>query len=81
MKADSNGYINGDNGYRKYFQYYLQQNGITSIDMVGPNNSQLNNSTYNWNGATINYDPQHADYSGYAIQFTGSERSEEVKLY
>ena len=67
----THGYINGDNGYRKYFQYYLQQNGITNFDMVGPNNSWSNNSTYNWNGTTINYDPQHAGYSGYAIQATG----------
>ncbi|MDE5936226.1 MAG: hypothetical protein K2G83_02335, partial [Ruminococcus sp.] len=67
----THGYINGDNGYRKYFNYYLQQNGITNFDMVGPNNSWSNNSTYNWNGTTINYDPQHAGYSGYAIQSTG----------
>lgn len=67
----THGYINGDNGYRKYFNYYLQQNGITNFDMVGPNNSWSDNSTYNWNGTTINYDPQHAGYSGYAIQATG----------
>lgn len=67
----THGYINGDNGYRKYFQYYLQQNGITNIDMVGPNNSWSNDSTYNWNGTSIKYDPQHAGYSGYAIQATG----------
>ncbi|MDE5854456.1 MAG: hypothetical protein K2H19_05275, partial [Ruminococcus sp.] len=67
----THGYINGDNGYRKYFNYYLQQNGITNFDMVGPNNSWSNNSTYNWNGTDINYDPQHAGYSGYAIQSTG----------
>ncbi len=67
----THGYINGDNGYRKYFNYYLQQNGITNFDMVGPNNSWSNNSTYNWNGTIINYDPQHAGYSGYAIQSTG----------
>lgn len=35
----THGYINGDNGYRKYFCYGLQQNGITNFDMVGPNNA------------------------------------------
>lgn len=67
----THGYINGDNGYRKYFNYYLQQNGITNFDMVGPNNSWSNSATYSWNGTTINYDPQHAGFSGYAIQSTG----------
>lgn len=67
----THGYINGDNGYRKYFNYYLQQNGITNFDMVGPNNSWTNSASYNWNGTSINYDPQHAGYSGYAIQSTG----------
>ncbi len=64
----THGYINSDNGYRKYFQYYLNENGISNFDMVGPNNSWSNSSTYSWNGKTIKYDPQHAGYSGYAIQ-------------
>lgn len=68
----THGYINGDNGYRKYFCYDLQQNGITNFDMVGPENSWTNEATYNWNGTTITYDPQHAGYSGYTIQNIGS---------
>lgn len=68
----THGYINGDNGYRKYFCYGLQQNGITNFDMVGPENSWTNEATYNWNGTTITYDPQHAGYSGYTIQNIGS---------
>lgn len=67
----THGYINGDNGYRKYFCYGLQQNGITNFDMVGPNNAWSNEATYDWNGTTITYDPQHAGYSGYAIQNIG----------
>lgn len=35
----TDGYINGDNGYRKYLCYQLQQRGFTNFDMVGPNNS------------------------------------------
>ncbi|MGN0592999.1 MAG: GDSL-type esterase/lipase family protein, partial [Ruminococcus sp.] len=63
----THGYINGDNGYRKYLCYYLQQNGI-SYDMVGPNNSWSDTATYNWNGTTITYDPAHCGYSGYSIK-------------
>ncbi len=61
----THGYINGDNGYRKYLCYYLQQNGI-SYDMVGPENGWTDAATYNWNGTTITYDPQHCGYSGYS---------------
>ncbi len=61
----THGYINGDNGYRKYLCYYLQQEGI-SYDMVGPQNSWSDSATYNWNGTTITYDPQHCGYSGYS---------------
>ncbi len=61
----THGYINGDNGYRKYLCYYLQQAGI-EYDMVGPENSWTNEATYNWNGTTITYDPQHCGYSGYS---------------
>ncbi len=62
----TDGYINTDNGYRKYLCYYLQQNGI-DYDMVGPNNSWSETATYNWNGTTITYDPAHAGNSGYSI--------------
>lgn len=68
----THGFINGDNGYRKYFCYDLQQNGITNFDMVGPNNAWSNEATYDWNGTTITYDPQHAGYSGFAIQNIGN---------
>ncbi len=61
----TDGYINGDNGYRKYLCYYLQQNGI-AYDMVGPQNSWTDSATYSWNGTTITYDPQHCGYSGYS---------------
>jgi lysophospholipase L1-like esterase len=61
----THGYINADNGYRKYLCYYLQQNGI-AYDMVGPENNWTEEATYNWNGTTITYDPQHCGYSGYS---------------
>lgn len=61
----THGYINGDNGYRKYLCYYLQQNGI-GYDMVGPENGWTDSATYSWNGTTITYDPQHCGYSGYS---------------
>lgn len=67
----TDGYINGDNGYRKYLCYYLQQDDI-SYDMVGAKNNWTNESTYNWNGTEITYDPAHCGYSGYAIkQYNG----------
>ncbi len=66
----THGYINGDNGYRKYLCHYLQQNDI-SYDMVGPENGWTETATYNWNGTTITYDPQHCGYSGYAIRQYG----------
>ncbi|MGN1403321.1 MAG: GDSL-type esterase/lipase family protein [Ruminococcus sp.] len=64
----TDGYINGDNGYRKYLCYHLQQQGFTNFDMVGPNNNWTDTATYDYNGTTITYDPAHAGYSGYAIQ-------------
>lgn len=67
----THGYINGDNGYRKYLCYYLQQDGI-SYDMVGAQNNWTNEATYNWDGTNITYDPAHCGYSGYAIkQYNG----------
>ncbi len=67
----THGYINADNGYRKYFCHHLQQNGI-DFDMVGPNNNWTNEASYNWNGTNITYDPAHAGYSGYSImQYNG----------
>lgn len=67
----TDGFINGDNGYRKYLCHYLNQNGI-SYDMVGPKNSWSDTSTYDWNGETITYDPGHCGYSQYTIKSYGS---------
>lgn len=77
----THGYINGDNGYRKYFCYDLQQNGITNFDMVGPNNNWMDSATYDWNGTTITYDPAHAGYSGYAIQKIGNRQGLQETIF
>lgn len=77
----THGYINGDNGYRKYFCYGLQQNGVTNFDMVGPNNNWTDSATYDWNGTTITYDPAHAGYSGYAIQKIGSRQGLQETIF
>ena len=77
----THGYINGDNGYRKYFCYGLQQNGITDFDMVGPNNNWTDSATYDWNGTTITYDPAHAGYSGYAIQKIGNRQGLQETIF
>lgn len=77
----THGYINGDNGYRKYFCYDLQQNGITNFDMVGPNNNWSDSATYDWNGTTITYDPAHAGYSGYAIQKIGNRQGLQETIF
>ena len=77
----TDGYINGDNGYRKYFCYDLQQNGITNFDMVGAKNNWTNEATYNWNGTPITYDPAHSGYSGYAIQKIGSRQGLQETIF
>lgn len=77
----THGYINGDNGYRKYFCYDLQQNGITNFDMVGPNNNWTDSATYDWNSTTITYDPAHAGYSGYAIQKIGNRQGLQETIF
>lgn len=77
----TDGYINGDNGYRKYFCYGLQQNGITNFDMVGAKNNWTNQTTYDWNGTTITYDPAHSGYSGYAIQKIGSRQGLQETIF
>lgn len=77
----TDGYINGDNGYRKYFCYDLQQNGITNFDMVGAKNSWSNEATYDWNGTPITYDPAHSGYSGYAIQKIGSRQGLQETIF
>ncbi len=77
----TDGYINGDNGYRKYFCYDLQQNGITNFDMVGAKNNWTNEATYNWNGTSITYDPAHSGYSGYAIQKIGGRQGLQETIF
>lgn len=68
----TDGYIDSNNGYRKYLCYNLQQQDFTNFDMVGPNCSWTNEATYDYDGTTITYDPAHAGYSGYAIEKIGS---------
>ncbi len=77
----TDGYINQDNGYRKYFCYWLQQNGITNFDMVGSKSSWSNQATYDWNGTTITYDPDHSGYSGYTIQNIGSRQGLQETIF
>ncbi len=62
----TDGYINGDNGYRKYLCYNLQKQGFTDFDMVGPKGAD--SASYTYDGETFTYDGNHAGYSGYAIQ-------------
>lgn len=72
----TDGYINGDNGYRKYLCYYLQQAGIAEFDMVGSQDSWTDSVTYTVStevngipaGTTFDYDPANEGYSGYTIQ-------------
>ena len=59
---------NGDGetgGYRKYLDYALKQKGI-SFDMVGPNRDM--NASFNYNGQSVQYDSDHAGFSGYQIK-------------
>ena len=52
-------------GYRKYLDYYLKQKGFTKVDMVGPEGS--NSASFGFNGQNVQYDDNHAGYSGYTI--------------
>lgn len=59
---------NGDGetgGYRKYLDYTLKQSGI-SFDMVGPKSDM--NASFNYNGQTVQYDSDHAGFSGFQIK-------------
>ena len=59
---------NGDGetgGYRKYLDYALKQKGI-SFDMVGPKKDM--NASFNYNGQNVQYDSDHAGYSGFQIK-------------
>lgn len=66
----THGYINGDNGYRKYLYHQLVDNKGYVIDMVGSNNTGWTPS-YNFSDGTYSYDPQHEGYSGYTIKSYG----------
>ena len=57
--------VGEDGGYRKYLDYMLKQKGI-SFDMVGPNSSW--NASFNYNGQNVQYDSDHAGFSGYQIK-------------
>ncbi len=54
-----------DGGYRKYLDYALKQKGIT-FDMVGPEGQ--NSASFSYKGQTVQYDNNHAGYSGYTIK-------------
>ena len=54
-----------DGGYRKYLDQTLKDKGI-SFDMVGPEGQ--NAASFRGNGQTIQYDDNHAGYSGYTIK-------------
>ncbi len=59
---------NGDGetgGYRKYLDYALKQKGV-SFDMVGPNKDM--NASFSYNGQSVQYDSDHAGFSGYQIK-------------
>ncbi len=59
---------NGDGetgGYRKYLDYALKQKNI-SFDMVGPKKDM--NASFNYNGQNVQYDSDHAGYSGFQIK-------------
>lgn len=54
-----------EGGYRKYLSYFLQQNGYSNVDLVGPEGKD--SASFNYNGQKVNYDDNHAGYSGYTI--------------
>ena len=54
-----------DGGYRKYLDYSLRQKGI-SFDMLGPEGQ--NSASFKYNGQSVNYDNNHAGYSGFTIK-------------
>ncbi|SEH79465.1 Lysophospholipase L1 [Ruminococcus flavefaciens] len=54
-----------EGGYRKYLSYFLQQNGYSNVDLVGPEGKD--SAAFNYNGKSVTYDDNHAGYSGYTI--------------
>ena len=67
-----------DGGYRKYLDYFMKQKGYTGIDLVGPESTGGGggwgwgggggNPTFTYNGQTVEYDGDHAGYSGFQIK-------------
>ena len=57
--------LGDDGGYRKFLDYALKNKGYT-FDMVGPEGQ--NSATFTQNGQTIQYDNNHAGYSGFTIK-------------
>lgn len=54
-----------DGGYRKYLDYSLRARNI-EFDMVGPEGK--NSDSFKYNGQNVQYDGNHAGYSGYTIK-------------
>lgn len=54
-----------DGGYRKYLDYSLKEKDI-SFDMVGPEGK--NSESFSYKGQNVQYDGNHAGYSGYTIK-------------
>ena len=54
-----------DGGYRKFLDYELKQKSI-DFDMVGPEGK--NSASFSNNGQNIQYDDNHAGYSGFTIK-------------
>lgn len=54
-----------EGGYRKFLDYTLRNKGI-HFDMVGPEGK--NSTSFNYNGQSVQYDDNHAGYSGFTIK-------------
>ena len=54
-----------EGGYRKFLDYALKQKGI-DFDMVGPEGKA--SASFNYNGQSVQYDDNHAGYSGFTIK-------------
>jgi len=65
-----------DGGYRKYLDYFMKQKGYTGIDLVGPEGGGGGGwpwgggggTSFTYNGQTVEYDGDHAGYSGFQIK-------------
>lgn len=54
-----------EGGYRKYLDRSLREKGI-DFDLVGPEGK--NQASFKYNGQNVQYDDNHAGYSGYTIK-------------